>query len=130
MSKAAIADTLAISDHKSQEVATMWPDIVEAFREHKLIFGNRIKECTFEGSYGRYLNVALLHLRVSMAAQTGKQLTERVLIHRRVNQKPGIKQGVALTPWIEIPKSRMECCWALKKFWNTPSKNTASRSRN
>ena len=114
--KAAIADALAISDHKSQEFATKRPDIVEAFRQHKLTFGNRIEECTFEASYGRDLNVALLHLRVSMAAQTGKQLTERVLSHQRVNQKPGIKQGEELTPWIEMPKSRLECCLALKKF--------------
>ena len=114
--KAAIADALAISDHKSQEFATKRPDIVEAFRQHKLTFGNRIEEFTFEASYGRDLNVALLHLRVSMAAQTGKQLTEHVLSHQRVNQKTRIKQGEALTPWIEMPKSRMECCLALKKF--------------
>ena len=33
--KAAIADALAISDHKSQEVVTPWPSIVAAFKEHK-----------------------------------------------------------------------------------------------
>ena len=33
--KAAIADALAISDHKSQEVVTQWPGIVAAFRELK-----------------------------------------------------------------------------------------------
>ena len=33
--KAAIADALAISDHKSQEVVTPWPGIVAAFRELK-----------------------------------------------------------------------------------------------
>ena len=114
--KAAIADALAISDHKSQEVVTPWPEIVAAFKNHKLTLGNRIKESTFEASYGRYLNVALLHLRGSKAAQTGKQLTERVLSHQRVNRKPGIKQGEELTPWIEMPKSRLECCLALKKF--------------
>ena len=114
--KAAIADALAISDHKSQEVVTPWPGIVATFKDHKLSLDNRIKESTFEASYGRYLNVALLHLRGSKAAQTGKQLTERVLSHQRVNQKPGIKQGEELTPWIEMPKSRMERCLALKKF--------------
>ena len=70
--KAAIADSLAISDHKSQRVATPWPGIVKAFKEHKLTLGNSIKESTFEASYGRYLNLALLHLRGSRAAQTGK----------------------------------------------------------
>ena len=68
----AIADVLAISDHKSQEVVTPWPGIVAAFREHKLTLDNRIAEKTFEASYGRYLNVALLHLQGRKAAQTGK----------------------------------------------------------
>ena len=39
--KAAIADALAISDHKSQEVVTPWPGIVAAFKNHKLTQGNR-----------------------------------------------------------------------------------------
>ena len=60
--KAAIADALAISDHKSEEVVTPWPGIVAACKEHKLTLGNRIKESTYEASYSRYLNVALLHL--------------------------------------------------------------------
>ena len=34
--KAAIADALAISDHKSQKVVTPWPGIVAAFKEHLL----------------------------------------------------------------------------------------------
>ena len=114
--KAAIADALAISDHKSQEVVTPWPGIVAAFREHKLTLDNRIAEKTFEASYGRYLNVALLHLEGRNAAQTAKQLMEKVLTHQRVNQKPGKKHGEALKPWIEMPKSRLECCLALKKF--------------
>ena len=53
--KAAIANALAISDHKSQEVVTPWPDIVEAFRDYKLNQGNRIAEATFKASYQRYL---------------------------------------------------------------------------
>ncbi|WP_114988651.1 hypothetical protein [Synechococcus sp. N19] len=114
--KAAIADALAISDHKSQEVVTPWPGIVAAFREHKLTLDNRIAEKTFEASYGRYLNVALLHLDGRNAAQTGKALMEKVLTHQRVNQKPGKKHGEALKPWVEMPKSRLECCLALKKF--------------
>ena len=112
----AIADVLAISDHKSQEVVTPWPGIVAAFREHKLTLDNRIAEKTFEASYGRYLNVALLHLDGRNAAQTGKALMEKVLTHQRVNQKPGKKHGEALKPWVEMPKSRLECCLALKKF--------------
>ena len=51
--KAAIADALAISDHKSQEVVTPWPSIVAAFREHKLTLDNRIAEKTFSANYGR-----------------------------------------------------------------------------
>ena len=114
--KAAIADVLAVSDHKRQEVVTPWPGIVAAFKNHKLNLDNRIAEKTFESSYGRYLSVALLHLEGRNAAQSGKALMEKVLTHQRVNQKPGIKQGEALKPWIEMPKSRLECCLALKKF--------------
>ena len=114
--KAAIADTLAISDHKSEEVVTPWPGIVAAFRNHKLTLDNRIAPKTFEASYERYLNVALLHLDGRNAAQTGKALMEKVLTHQRVNQKPGKRCGEALKPWIEMPKSRLECCLALKKF--------------
>ena len=114
--KAAIADALAISDHKSQEVVTPWPGIIAAFKEHKLTLDNRIAPKTFEASYERYLNVALLHLQGRKAAQTGKALMEKVLTHQRVNQKPGKKHGEALKPWIEMPKSRLECCLALKKF--------------
>ena len=114
--KAAIADVLAVSDHKSQEVVTPWPGIVAAFKNHKLNLDNRIAEKTFESSYGRYLAVALLHLDGRNAAQTGKALMEKVLTHQRVNQKPGKKHGEALKPWVEMPKSRLECCLALKKF--------------
>ena len=112
----AIDDALGVSDKKAQEVVTPWPGIVAAFREHKLTLDNRIAEKTFEASYGRYLNVALLHLDGRNAAQTGKALMEKVLTHQRVNQKPGKKHGEALKPWVEMPKSRLECCLALKKF--------------
>ena len=62
------------------------------------------------------MNVALLHLDGRNSAQTGKALMEKVLTHQRVNQKPGKKHGEALKPWVEMPKSRLECCLALKKF--------------
>jgi hypothetical protein len=114
--KAAIDDVLAISDHKAQEVVTPWPGIVADFKNHKLSQGNRIKESTFQASYERYLAIALLHLQGRKAAQTGKELTQLVLAHPRTNQKPGVKQGEALTNWIEMPKSRLECCLAIKKF--------------
>ena len=114
--KAAIANALAISDHKAEEVVTAWPGIITAFKNYKLTQGNRIAETTFDSSYGRYLSVALVHLQGRKAAQTGKDLARRVLAHQRVNQKPGIKQGEELKPWIEMPKSRLECCLALKKF--------------
>jgi len=114
--KAAITKALGISDKKADLVVSPWADIFKAFREHKLTLDNRIAEKTFEASYGRYLNVALLHLEGRNAAQTAKQLMEKVLTHQRVNQKPGKKHGEALKPWIEMPKSRLECCLALKKF--------------
>ena len=114
--KAAIADVLATSDKKADLVVSPWPDIVKAFRDYKLNFGNRIAPKTFEASYERYLNVALLHLAGRNAAQTAKQLMEKVLTHQRINQKPGKKHGEALKPWVEMPKSRLECCLALKKF--------------
>ena len=114
--KAAIADVLAISDHKSQEVVTPWPGIVTAFKDYKLNQGNRIVEKTFKASYQRYLDIALLHLKGRNAPKTGSELTERVLIHQRYNQKPGKVFGQPLTPWMEMPKSRLECALALKKF--------------
>ena len=114
--KAAIADVLADSDHKSEEVVTPWPGIVTAFKNYKLTQGNRIADTTFDSSYGRYLSVALVHLQGRKPVQTGKELTQRVLAHQRTNQKSGVKQGEALTPWIEMPKSRLECCLAIKKF--------------
>ena len=114
--KAAIADVLAVSDHKAEEVVTPWPGIVTAFKNYKLTQGNRIADTTFDSSYGRYLSVALVHLQGRKPAQTGKELTQRVLAHQRTNQKSGVKQGEALTPWIEMPKSRLECCLAIKKF--------------
>ena len=57
-----------------------------------------------------------MHVQGRKAAQTGKELIEKVLTHQRVNQKQGKKNGEALKPWIEMPKSRLECCLALKKF--------------
>ena len=73
----AIDDALGVSDKKAHGVVTPWPGIVAAFRNHKLTLDNRIAEKTFEASYGRYLNVALLHLRGRNAAQTGKALMGR-----------------------------------------------------
>ena len=113
---AAIADVLAVSDHKADEVVTPWPGIITAFKDYKLTQGNRIADTTFDSSYGRYLSVALVHLQGRKPVQTGKELTQRVLAHQRTNQKSGVKQGEALTPWIEMPKSRLECCLAIKKF--------------
>ena len=114
--KAAIADVLATSDKKADLVVSPWPDIVQTFRDYKLNFGNRIAPKTFEASYERYLSVALLHLQGRETARTGKELMERVLSHQRVNQKPGVKHGEELKRWIDMPKSRLECCLALKKF--------------
>ena len=114
--KAAIADVLATSDKKADLVVSPWPDIVQTFRDYKLNFGNRIAPKNFEASYERYLSVALLHLQGRETARTGKELMERVLSHQRVNQKPGVKRGEELKRWIDMPKSRLECCLALKKF--------------
>ena len=112
----AIGDELALSDNKADEVITPWSGIVEAFRDNRLTLGNRIKPETYEASYGRYLQVALLHLQGRKPAGTGKELIERVLTHERFNQKSGVKQGERLTPWIEMSASRQECCLALKLF--------------
>ena len=115
--KSAIANALVISYYKSQWVMTPWPGIMAAFRKHKLTLDNRIAEKTFEASFARYQSVALLHLEGRNAALTEKALMEKVLTHQRVNQKPGLKQGEALKPWIEKPKSRLECCLALRQFF-------------
>ena len=112
----AIGDELALSDNKADEVITPWSGIVEAFRDNRLNLGNRIKPATYEASYGRYLQVALLHLQGRKPARTGKELVERVLTHERFNQKAGVKQGEELKPWIEMSASRQECCLALKLF--------------
>ena len=112
----AIGDELALSDNKADEVITPWSGIVEAFRDNRLTLGNRIKPETYEASYGRYLQVALLHLQGRKPAKTGKELIERVLTHERFNQKSGVKQGEKLKPWIEMSASRQECCLALKLF--------------
>ena len=114
--KTALGDALSTSSKKADQVVTPWPGIVSAFKEHKLNLGNRIAAKTFEASYERYLNIALVQLQGRKAAQTGKELIEKVLTHQRVNQKQGKKHGEELKPWIEMPKSRLECCLALKKF--------------
>jgi hypothetical protein len=59
----AIADVLATSDHKRQEVVKEWPHIATALKTYKLNLGNRIAPKTFEASYERYLNVVLVHLK-------------------------------------------------------------------
>ena len=70
--KAAIADVLAVSDHKADEVVTPWPGIITAFKDYKLTQGNRIAETTFDSSYGRYLSVALVHLQDRKPAQLAR----------------------------------------------------------
>ena len=78
---------------------------------HKLTLDNRIAPKTFEASYERYLNVALVHLVGRKAAETGKELMEKVLTHQRVNQKPGKKHGEELKPWIEMPNHGWSAAW-------------------
>ena len=114
--KRAIDDALATSNKKADQVRTPWAGIAEAFKTHKLTTGNRIGETTYTASYGRYIEVALNHLQGRNAAQSGKGLIECVLNQQRTNKKPGKRFGEALTPWIDQPKSRMECCLALKLF--------------
>ena len=58
-------------------MVTLWPSIVATFRVHKLTLDNGIAEKTFKASYGRYLNVALLHLQGRKAAHTGRRLCRR-----------------------------------------------------
>ena len=69
--KAALGDALSTSSKKADQVVTPWPGIVSAFKEHKLNLGNRIAAKTFEASYERYLNIALLHLQGRNCALVG-----------------------------------------------------------
>ncbi|RNC94025.1 MAG: hypothetical protein ED554_00005, partial [Synechococcus sp. YX04-3] len=114
--KAAITDVLATSYKKADLVVSPWPDIVQTFRDYKLNFGNRIAPKTFEASYERYLSVACCTYKAGKQLEQARELMERVLSHQRVNQKPGVKHGEELKRWIDMPKSRLECCLALKKF--------------
>ena len=107
----AIADALATSDHKRQEVVTEWPHIATAFKTYKLNLGNRIAPKTFEASYERYLSVALVHLQGRKAAQTGKQLIEKVLTHQRVNQKQGKKTGKRSSLGSRCRKADSSAAW-------------------
>lgn len=114
--RSAIDVALAESDHKRHICVAPWVEVAAAFKRDKLEMGNQIKEKTFDASYNRYLKVALHLLKGRQQPQTGKDLVEAVLRHKRTNQKTGKKYGEPLLPWIDQPKSRLECCLALKKF--------------
>lgn len=114
--KKAIDDALSGSDQKQDLVVSPWPVIAEAFRHDKLTMRNQIKAATYEASYGRYLKIALQFLSGRNQPQTGKELADKVLIHKRTNQKAGVRFGEPLKPWINMPASRLECSLALKLF--------------
>ena len=46
-----------------------WPAIEEALKSDLIEYSNQIKAKTYEGSYGQYLKIALLHLQGRKQAQ-------------------------------------------------------------
>ena len=88
-----------------------------AFRNHKLTLDNRIAEKTFEASYGRYLNVALLHLqgrKQPRQASSWWSHVDGINGSTRAVASAMAKRSQAMDR--SMPKSRLECCLALKNF--------------
>lgn len=113
--RAALFEVEAKSDIKQKDPEN-WPEIVEAFHLEVTQKRNRIKELTYQRSYGRYFEVALELLAGRKPPATGSELAGAVLDHKRYNKKPGKKCGEALEPWRNQAASRQECCLALKKL--------------
>ena len=62
------------------------------------------------------LDLELAPLQTPRERKPAGSLARASLTHQRGNRKPGIKEGEELTPWIEMPKSLLECCLAVKKI--------------
>lgn len=93
-----------------------WEQICEKYRNHLQTRKNRIKDTTFESSYGRYWEVMLKLLRSRTAPRTGAQLLDAVLSAPRVSKKPGKLYGTPLKTWGEQDASRLECSLAIKNL--------------
>jgi hypothetical protein len=93
-----------------------WDQICEKYRNHLQTRKNKIKDTTFEASYGRYFEVMLKLLRSNTPPRTGAQLLDAVLSAPRVNKKPGKMFGTPLKTWGEQDASRLECCLAIKNM--------------
>jgi len=111
----ALNEVIAKSDAKQSDPEN-WPQIVEQFHRRLTESGNKIKEETFQASYGRYFEVVLELLKGTSPPRDGQSLLERVLVHERYNRKPGKKHGEPLVLWQDQPASRQECALAIKKL--------------
>ena len=67
--RAAIDDAVANKTKPAAAVVSPWPAIEEALKSDLIEYGNQIKAKTYEGSYGQYLKIALLHLQGRKQAQ-------------------------------------------------------------
>ena len=114
--RAAIDDAVATKTTPAAAAVSPWTAIEEAFKRDLMEYGNQIKAKTYEGSYGQYLKIALLHLQGRKQAQNGFELVDATLRHERTHQGRGKRNGQSLATWIEQPASRHQCCLALKTF--------------
>ena len=114
--RAAIDDAVATKTKPAAAAVSPWPAIEEAFKRDLMEYGNQIKAKAYEGSYGQYLKIALLHLQGRKQAQNGFELMDATLTHERTHQGHGKRNGETLTTWMEQPASRHQCCLALKTF--------------
>ena len=73
-----------------------WDQICEKYRNHLQTRKNRIKDSTFEASYGRYWEVMLKLLRSNTPPRAGAQLLDAVLSAPRTSKKPGKMFGTPL----------------------------------
>ena len=114
--KGSLEVVMGASDLRAEEVLSSWNEIVLAYRIHLQTFKNRIKESTYEASYGRYFTEALKLLHSRKPPTNGYELLERTLKVDRKNQKPGKKFGHPLKRWVDLPASRIECSLAIKNL--------------
>ena len=114
--KGALDTELAESDQQCHKIVSRWPEVIEAYKSHLIDNRNRIKESTYEASYGRYFTVALELLEARNAPKTGYELLKGVLHHQRYNRKPGKKFGEPLENWADQSASRVECSLAIRNM--------------
>ena len=83
--RAAIDDAVATKTKPAAAAVSPWPAIEEAFKRDMMEYGNQIKAKAYEGSYGQYLKITLLHLQGRKQAQNGFQLVDATLRHERTH---------------------------------------------